>query len=202
MLLEHTGKRPAISDSAYVAPTATISGDVRIGANSRVLFGAVLTADGGPIEIGESCIVMENAVVRGTGRHPTRIGSSCLVGPRASLSGCTVEDSVFLATGVTVFNGARIGKGAEVRVNAVVHVNSRVASGAAVPIGWVAVGDPAEVLPPNEHERIWAIQKGLDFPGTVFGLARAPADELMLRLTERYARGLAAHLHDRILDSD
>lgn len=110
---------------------------------------------------------MENAVVRGTARHPTRIG-----------------------------------KGAEVRVNAVVHVNSTVASGATVPIAWVAVGDPAEVLPPNEHERIWAIQEGLDFPGTVFGLEREPADELMLRLTERYARGLAAHLQDRILGSD
>lgn len=56
LLIEHRGKSPHIDRSAYIAPNAVISGDVRIGAHSRVLFGAVLTAEGGPVVIGENCI--------------------------------------------------------------------------------------------------------------------------------------------------
>jgi carbonic anhydrase/acetyltransferase-like protein (isoleucine patch superfamily) len=159
MLLEHQGKRPRVHETAYVAPTATICGDVTIGENSRVLFGAVIVAEGGPVEIGAECIVMENAVIRGTRRHPIRIGHHVLVGPRAYLTGCTVEDNVFLATGATIFNGARIGTRAEVRINGVVHLKTNLPPDAIVPIDWVAVGDPAQILPPHEHENIWAIQK-------------------------------------------
>ncbi len=200
MLLEHQGKRPRIHETAYIAPTATVCGDVTVGAESRVLFGAVLVAEGGPVVVGRHCIVMEQAVVRGTARHPARLGDHVLVGPHAHLSGCTVEESVFVATGASVFNGARLGAGAEVRINGVVHVNTRVAAGATVPIGWVAVGDPAEILAPGEHERIWAIQRTLEFPRTVFGLERAPAGQsIMPELTRRYARALGAHRQDRPL---
>ena len=200
MLLEHRGKRPRIHKSAYVAPTATICGDVTIGENSRVLFGAVVTAEGGPVEIGAECIVMENAVIRGTPRHSTRLGNHILVGPRAYLTGCTVEDNAFLATGSTIFNGALIREGSEIRINGVVHLKTTLPKDALVPIGWVAVGDPAEILPPDEHERIWALQKPLDFPNTVFGVKRGPA-ETMPAITGRYARGLEKHRADRSLDT-
>ena len=79
---------------------------------------------------------------------------------------------MFLATGVTVFHGAVIETGAEVRINGVVHVNTRLVSGATVPIGWIAVGDPATVFPPEQHDQIWQIQRELDFPGTVYGVKR------------------------------
>ena len=200
MLLEHRGKRPRIHKSAYVAPTATICGDVTIGENSRVLFGAVVTAEGGPVEIGAECIVMENAVIRGTPRHSTRLGNHILVGPRAYLTGCTGEDNAFLATGSTIFNGALIREGSEIRINGVVHLKTTLPKDALVPIGWVAVGDPAEILPPDEHERIWALQKPLDFPNTVFGVKRGPA-ETMPAITGRYARGLEKHRADRSLDT-
>lgn len=94
-----------------------------------------------------------------------------LVGPTASLSGCEVGDA-FLATGCRVFNGATIGARAEVRVNAVVHLRTAVPEDATVPIGWVAVGSPARLFPPADHEGIWAVQRELDFPGHVFGLRR------------------------------
>jgi len=74
-----------------------------------------------------------------------------------------------------------------------------VASSAWVAPGWVAVGDPAEVFSPHEHERIWAIQEGLDFPGTVFGLPRAPNQELMPQVTRRYAERFGRHRDDRVL---
>jgi carbonic anhydrase/acetyltransferase-like protein (isoleucine patch superfamily) len=201
MLLEHRGKRPRIHESAYIAPTAVICGDVTVGENSRVLFGAVLTAEGGPVVVGSHCIIMENAVIRGTPRHPTRLGDHVLVGPRAYLTGCTVEDDAFLATGATIFNGARIGARAEVRINGVVHLRTTLPADALVPIGWVAVGEPAEILPPKDHDSIWAIQEPLNFPRTVFGLERAPAGEtIMPELTRRYARALGRHKDDQVLD--
>ncbi len=132
MLLEHQGKRPRIHATAYIAPTATVCGDVTIGAESRVLFGAVLVAEGGPVTIGAHCIIMEQAVLRGTARHPVRLADHVLVGPHAHLSGCTVEQSVFVATGACVFNGARLGARSEVRINGVVHVNTTVPAGATV----------------------------------------------------------------------
>lgn len=203
MLLEHRGKAPRIHESVYVAPTATVCGDVVIGENSRVLFGAVIVAEGGSVEIGANCIVMENAVIRGTRPHPTRIGDHVLVGPRAYLTGCTVEDSVFLATGATVFNGAHLGRRAEVRINGVVHLKTMLPPDALVPIGWVAVGDPARILPPGAHDEIWAIQEPLNFPRTVFGLERPAAGEtIMPVMTRRYARALGAHREDEIIDSE
>lgn len=201
MLLEHQGKKPKIHDSAYVAPNATICGDVTIGRDSRVLFGAVVTAEGGPVEIDANCIVMENAVIRGTSKHPVRIADHVLIGPRAYLTGCVVERCAFLATGVTIFNGAHIGARAEVRINGVVHLKSVLADDATVPIGWVAVGDPAEILPPSAHDEIWALQEPLDFPKTVFGLDReSGGGTLMQDLTERYTKFLMHHNSDQPVD--
>jgi carbonic anhydrase/acetyltransferase-like protein (isoleucine patch superfamily) len=196
MFLEHRGERPKVHDGAYVAPNATLCGDVTLGENARVMFGAVLTAEGGPVDVGANCVVMENAVVRGTKRHPTSIGDNVVVGPRAHLVGCRVGDNAFLATGATVFNGAVIGEGAEVRVNGTVHLNTALPPETVVPISWVAVGEPAEVLPPGEHERIWELQEPLDFPGTVFGVERGPAGEMMPEMLRRYTGSLSAHLED------
>jgi carbonic anhydrase/acetyltransferase-like protein (isoleucine patch superfamily) len=190
-----------VDPSAYVAPTATLSGDVRVGPGCRVLFGAVLTAEGGPVELGEDCIVMENAVLRGTPRDPVRLGSHVLVGPGAYLVGCDIADDVFIATGSRVFNGAVIRTHAEVRVNAVVHLRTVVPEGTTVPIGWVAVGNPAQLFAPDDHEGIWAVQKDLDFPGYVFGLDRpGEGESLMPDLTRRYGRALERHRRDRQVD--
>lgn len=195
MLIEHQGKRPRIHETAYVAPTATVCGDVTIGPGSRVLFGAVLVAEGGPVAIGSHVIVMEQAVIRGTKRHPVRIGDHVLVGPHAYLSGCEIEDSVFLASGTRLFNGARIGARSTVRINGVVHIETALPPDAVVPIGWVAAGDPARILPPTEHE-----QGPLNFPLTVFGLDRAPAGQTnMPEITRRYAKALGRHRDDHVL---
>ena len=76
-------------------------------------------------------------------------------------------------------------------------LRTRLAPDAVVPIAWVAVGDPAEILPPGEHERIWAIQAPLDFPRFVFGLERSAAGQtIMPELTRRYAHFLGRHRDD------
>jgi carbonic anhydrase/acetyltransferase-like protein (isoleucine patch superfamily) len=199
MLFDHLGVQPRIDATAVIAPTAVISGDVTIGPECQVLHGAVISAEGGPITIGESCIVMENALIRATAANPVHIGDHTLVGPMASISGATIGDEVFLATGTRVFNGAHIDSGCEVRINAVVHLRTHLPADTTVPIGWIAVGDPVQVLPPERHEEIWEAQRELDFPGYVFGLDRDTPD-LMVQLTERYGRSLARHEDDRRID--
>src|SRR5690348_1601476 len=66
MIITHKNKTPLIDSSAYVAPNATLCGDVIVGAGARIMFGACLIAEGQTLEIGENCIVMENAVIRTT----------------------------------------------------------------------------------------------------------------------------------------
>jgi carbonic anhydrase/acetyltransferase-like protein (isoleucine patch superfamily) len=153
-----------------------ICGDVTVGPGTSVGFGAVLTAESGPIVVGRECVIMENAVIRSTRRHPAAIGDHVLIGPGAYLSGCAIRDCAFLATGSRVFNGAIIGARTEVRINATVHLLTKLPEGATVPIGWVAVGDPARILPPEAHGEIWAIQEPLNFPREIFGsTGRSPA---------------------------
>ena len=106
-----------------------------------------------------------------------------------------------LATGATVFNGAVVGEGAEVRINGTVHLLTELPPFATVPIGWVAVGRPAEILPPGDHDRIWALQEPLNFPKEVFGLERPPpGTSKMPALAEAYTRYLSRHDDDLRVD--
>ncbi len=176
-----------IDPSAWIAPSAVVSGDVTIGTGSRVLHGAVLTGDTGPVLLGADVLVMENAVLRGRPEHPLRIGDAVLVGPHAHLNGTTVEDEVFLATGVCAFAGSHIGARSELRINSVLHVNSSLPPDSVVPIGWIAAGDPAQLFSPDRHEELWAVQEGLDFPGTMYGVPRGTSmREIMRRQSARY----------------
>jgi gamma-carbonic anhydrase len=194
VLIEHEGRRPHVDPTAWVAPTAVLSGDVRVGTDCRVLFGAVLTDDGGPVELGAQSIVMEHALIRGRASHPARVGRHVVVGPHAHLNGVVVEDDAFIATGAALFPGARVGAGAEVRIHGVVHVNTVLAPETVVPIGWIAAGDPPELFAPGQHDELWAVQRELDFPGTVYGVERGtPAADLMARQSEFFG----AHREDR-----
>ena len=171
MLIKHKGRRPKIHPSATIAPSAVISGDVNIGEGTCVLHGAVITSQGGSVTIGKHCVVMENAVIRASKRHATAIGKNCLIGPGSHVTGATLEDCVFIATGSAVFNGALVRERSTVRIHGVVHVNSTLPEDSTVPIGWIAVGSPAEIRPPNEHDEIWAVQQ-------TAGFSRAPCGGL------------------------
>jgi carbonic anhydrase/acetyltransferase-like protein (isoleucine patch superfamily) len=196
MLIAHGSKHPEIAASAWVAPDATVCGDVIVGPGTRILYGARLIGEGGgKIRIGANCIIMENAVIRGSHRHPCTIGDHCLIGPNAHVAGAVLEDQVFVATGAAIFHGAHLGQGAEVRVHATVHLRTSLEPGATVPIGWVAVGDPASILPPDQHDRIWAVQEPLNFPESVYGLNRSTPD-LMIEITRSLSETLGSHSGD------
>jgi carbonic anhydrase/acetyltransferase-like protein (isoleucine patch superfamily) len=146
----------------------------------------VLTAESGPIVVGRQCVIMENAVIRGTKRHPVVIRDHVLVGPAAYLSGCTIGECAFLATGSRVLHGATVG--------------AKLEEDATVPIGWVAVSDPARILPPEVHDEIWATQEPLNFPKAVLGGRPARTRETrMPEVMARYCRALSRHRGDRVL---
>lgn len=201
MILEHDGKRPQIDPQAWVAPDATICGDVVIAAGSRILHGARIIGEaGGRITIGRGVVVMENAVVRAGPAHGTSIGNDVLIGPNAHVVGATLEDEVFVATGAAVFHGAHLGHGTEVRVHAIVHLRTRLAPGATVPLGWVAVGDPARLFPPDRHDEIWAVQQPLNFPKFVYGVERSEA-EPMKAIMRGLSTRLGPHRDDLIVEA-
>ena len=186
-----------VPDSAYVAPSAVLCGAVVLGANARVLHGAVLTAENGEVRTGTDVVVMENALVRGRADHPAVLGDAVLVGPHAHVNGATIEDEVFLATGVAVFPGAVAGARSELRIHSVLHVNSHLPPDSVVPIGWIAAGDPAELFSPDRHDELWEVQGELDFPGTVYGVPRGTS---MRTIMARQAEFYGSHRADRRLD--
>lgn len=97
------------------------------------------------------------------GRRPAWHRGTCAqsrksraVGPHAYLTGCSVDDEVFIATGGMVFNGAVMGRASSVALGAAVHIGRVVPAGERIPIGWIAVGNPARLLPPTDVESIRA----------------------------------------------
>jgi carbonic anhydrase/acetyltransferase-like protein (isoleucine patch superfamily) len=197
MIIEHRGKRPIIDPSAYIAPNAVISGDVTIGPDSRILYGAVITSEGAPIRIGRGVVVMENAVIRASGgrtrNFPVTIGDYVVIGPTAHISGCTLEYRAFVATGAVVLNGAKIEKNASVSIGAIVHIKSRVPTETVVPLQHIVIGDPCKLFSPNQGEEVIDALMRLNFRDYVFDLKD---DEI---LAERYARSLGAHSKDRVM---
>jgi carbonic anhydrase/acetyltransferase-like protein (isoleucine patch superfamily) len=200
MILTHAGQHPQIDPTAWIAPDATVCGDVTIGPGTRVMHGArIIGESGGTIRVGRSCIVRENAVIRADARHDCTIGDYCLIGPQAHVAGAVLEDQVFVATGAAILHGAHLARNAEVRVHATVHLRTSLPPGAIVPIGWIAVGDPPRILSPERHDEIWAVQAPLNFPKTVYGFDRDTPD-LMAHMTRRLSGELEAHRSDTVHD--
>jgi carbonic anhydrase/acetyltransferase-like protein (isoleucine patch superfamily) len=186
--------RPTIHPDACVAETATVSGDVTIGRGSVVLDRAVVVAESAPVRIGEECIVMEHAVVRGAGAHPAMIGSRVLVGPHTHVTGAAIGDDSLVATHASVFNGAELGAGSLVAIGAIVHVMTRLPPGGRVPMLNIAVGDPAEIFPPDRADEAHARVETIGFTKAVFGhdTADMPFREAMAWLCGTYSRALRA----------
>lgn len=121
MILSSATKKPKIHSSAYVAPSATIAGDVTIGAGCAILHGAVISAEGAPVTIGSDSVVMENAIVKASGgsvlQFPVAIGERCIVGPQATIVGATLGDGAYVSAGARIYNGVELAPGTHVAAN-------------------------------------------------------------------------------------
>jgi carbonic anhydrase/acetyltransferase-like protein (isoleucine patch superfamily) len=189
MVFSSGTKKPNIHASAYVAPTATISGDVTIDEGCAVLFGAVITAEGAPVVIGANTVVMENAVLKSSGgsamQFPLTVGESCIIGPGAYVVGATLEPGCFIASGAKVFNGATVEEQTSVALGGIVHVNTHLRKGQHVPMQHIAHGDPATIYPP---EKAPDVHKLMNFFQDVFNLE--PSDEVRSQAAETYSKFL------------
>jgi carbonic anhydrase/acetyltransferase-like protein (isoleucine patch superfamily) len=134
------GKAPRLADSAWVADGAVIVGDVEIGPESSVWFGAVVRGDVNHIRVGARTNLQDYSVLHVTGRtHPTIVGDDVTLGHRATLHGCTVKDRCLVGIGAIVMDGAVVGE------DAMVAAGSLVPPGMVVPPGMLALGSPAKV---------------------------------------------------------
>ncbi len=119
-IVELEGVAPAIGEDVFLAPTAVLVGDVRIGDRASIWFGAVLRADTSHIEIGEESAVQDNAVVHCAEELPTIVGPRVTVGHSALLEGCIIEEAALIGMGAIILQRAHVGSGAMVAAGAVV----------------------------------------------------------------------------------
>jgi carbonic anhydrase/acetyltransferase-like protein (isoleucine patch superfamily) len=157
MTFPHLEKEPVFGRGVYIAPTATVIGDVQTGDDTSFWFGAVARGDVNWIRIGSGSNVQDNSVLHVTfEKHPLVIGDGVTIGHGVILHGCTIGDECLIGIGARVLDGAVIGSGSVVAAGAVVP------EGAKIPDGHLAMGIPAKIVRPvssQETRRIQSIGK-------------------------------------------
>ncbi|WP_197275079.1 gamma carbonic anhydrase family protein [Luteipulveratus halotolerans] len=132
-------KTPAIDESTWVAPSATVVGDVTLGAEVGIWYGAVVRGDIESITVGARSNIQDNCSLHADPGSPLRVGEGVSVGHNATLHGCTIEDDVLVGMGSRVLNGAVVGAGSLIAAGAVVPEGSQ------IPPGSLVAGVPAKV---------------------------------------------------------
>jgi carbonic anhydrase/acetyltransferase-like protein (isoleucine patch superfamily) len=153
-LYEIEGKRPSLPEdgSSWVAPSADLIGDARLGREVSIWFGAVIRADNTPILVGDRTNIQDGAMLHSDPDAPLSIGAGCTVGHHAILHGCTVEDNVLVGMGATIMNGAVIGEGSIVGANALITEGKR------FPPRSLIMGAPAKMVRELDEGALTAIQ--------------------------------------------
>ncbi len=131
---------PDVHDEAFIAPTATVLGDVKIGREASVWYGCVLRGDLEPIVIGERSNIQDHTVIHIDRGYPTRIGARVGVGHRCLLHGCVIEDECLVGMGAIVLSGAVVESGSVIAAGALITEGMR------VPAGSLVMGAPAKVV--------------------------------------------------------
>lgn len=140
MIIEFKGQRPQIADNVFIAPNATIIGNVIIGEGSSVWYGAVIRGDAGQIRIGTGVSVQDNCVLHVNEREDTVIGNEIVIGHGAILEGCDIGDGSLIGMNATVLSGAHVGQQCVIAAGAVVR------EGQEIPDLSLVGGVPAKVL--------------------------------------------------------
>ena len=139
LILPYQGKTPRIDPEAWLAPNATIIGEVTLERESSVYYGAVIRADMAEVRLGIGSNLQDNVVVHTDSGQPSLIGNGVSVGHLAVIHGCTIADNVLIGMGATVLNGAQIGTGSLVAAGTVVL------EGTVIPPRSLVAGVPGKV---------------------------------------------------------
>ena len=141
-------KKPQIDASAWIAPNATVIGDVRLAANVSIWWNAVLRGDNDPISIGENSNIQDGSVLHTDEGVPMNIGANVTVGHLVMLHGCTIGDGSLIGIGSIILNRAVIGR------NSIVGANTLIAEGKIFPDRVLIVGSPGKVVRELSDEEV------------------------------------------------
>ena len=139
-IYELDGIQPRLEASAWVADSAQVMGNVEIGANSSVWFGAIVRGDTEVIKIGSNSNIQDASVLHADIGKPLTVGDNVTVGHQVMLHGCTIGDGALIGIGAVILNGAIIGKGC------IVGAGALVTEGKEFPDGSMVLGSPAKVV--------------------------------------------------------
>lgn len=151
--LETTAPEFEAQDSTWIAPDASIIGNIRLGRNVGVWFGAVIRGDNEPIVIGADTNVQEHSIMHTDPGFPLTVGAGCTIGHRAILHGCTIGDNSLIGMGAIVLNGAVIGR------NCLVGAGALVTEGKIFPDNSLIVGSPAKVVRTLDEKAIEGLRR-------------------------------------------
>ena len=140
LILPYGGKMPQVAEDAYIAPNATLIGDVTVEAGASVWFGAVLRGDDEAIRVGAGSNVQDNAVLHADRGYPTIIGAGVTVGHAAIVHGAKVGDGALIGMGATLLNGAAVG------AESLVGANALLSEGKEFPPRTLVLGVPAKAV--------------------------------------------------------
>lgn len=150
---ELEGVAPQIAESAWIADSAQVMGDVQLGADASVWFGTVVRGDTAHITIGEGTNVQDASVLHADEGMPLTIGRHVTVGHQVMLHGCTIGDESLIGIGAIVLNGAKIGK------NCLVGAGALLTEGKEFPDGSMIIGSPARVVRQLTPEQIEGLRR-------------------------------------------
>ena len=139
-IAQHLGRSPRIPTSAFIAPTATVIGDVSLGENCSVWFHSILRGDINRIVVGEGTNIQDGAVVHLDSKFGTSIGAYVTVGHRAIVHACTIADEVLVGMGSIILDGAEIG------TRSIIGAGALITGGKKIPPGSLVLGSPAKVV--------------------------------------------------------
>jgi carbonic anhydrase/acetyltransferase-like protein (isoleucine patch superfamily) len=182
LIIEYNGIRPKIAADVFIAPNATVIGDVTLEAGASVWFGAVIRGDEGRIVIGPGANIQDNVVIHVNHLHPTIIEANVTVGHSVVLEGCHLKAGSLIGMNATVLDGAVVGERTLVAAGSVVRENQ------AIPPDVLAAGVPAQIKGPMSEA---ARQHVLGSSGHYQEAAR---NYRALKLSQRQANGDEADL--------
>lgn len=175
MILSYRGKWPKIHETAFVAPSADIIGDVEVGAHTTIWFQCVVRGDVNLIRIGNRTNVQDHSTLHVTrSKSPLHIGNEVTIGHRVLLHGCRINDRVLVGMGSIILDDAEIGE------ESMIGAGSLVTKKMIIPPRSLVLGSPAKVVRPLKAEEIAFLKKsadnhvndGIEYYGYVQGPAR------------------------------
>ncbi|WP_394261217.1 gamma carbonic anhydrase family protein [Moraxella boevrei] len=149
MIYQYQDKKPTYNApfTGWIADSAQVIGDVVLGDNVSVWFGAIIRGDNCTIHIGDNTNIQENCVIHTDADIPVHIGKGVTVGHLAMLHGCSIGDNSLIGIGAVVLNHANIGK------NCIIGANALVTEKMQIPDNSVVMGSPAKVVKTLDNER-------------------------------------------------